>query len=134
MSSGPVGGGAVRPLAFGYWAQSAVSAGEANATSALAWQEQIATVARSEGYCLAGVFTDVQGHTEQGLYAMVKALGRGAAVAVITPELSHLQHAGCLRGADLVAVAQFLRSRLIVAGFCCGATMGSALVSEAVGA
>ena len=120
------------PLAFGYWAL-----GSADADSeALGWAlgELIATVARSEGYCVAGCFTDVLGVSESGLYSMAAALRRDEAVAVIVPDLGHLQHVECLAGANLSTAARFLRARLVVAGFCAEASVGSALVRVAVGA
>jgi len=122
----------LKPLTFGYWALSSADAD----SEALSWAlcELITTVARSEGYCLAGCFSDVRGVSESGLHSMAAALRRTEAVAVIVPDLSHLQHVGCLAGADLSTAARFLRARLVVAGFCAGATEGSALVRSAVGA
>jgi hypothetical protein len=65
---------------------------------------------------------------------MVEALCGGDALAVIVPELTHLQHIGCLAGADLPTAARFLRARLIVAGFCARTSQGWEMAPEAVGA
>ena len=124
----------MKPLTFGYFSLS--GAESAREAGALAWAlgEQIKTVARLEGYCLAGVFSDERTQSEAGLHSLRSSLTRGEAVAVIIPELSHLHHAGCLAGADLVTAARYLRTRLIVGGFCAEARVGSVLVREAVGA
>jgi hypothetical protein len=120
----------VKPLAFGYLA---FDVGDEHEVVGWALGELIAAVAKLEGYCLADVFSDVRGVSESGLHSMVEALHRGEAVAVIVAELTHLQHVGCLAGADLATAARFLRARLIVAGFCAGTTQGRDLVRAAVG-
>jgi hypothetical protein len=76
-------------------------------------RRELAGFAASEGYWLAGVFTDVQGRTETGLYAMLIALRRGRAVAVVVPDLGHLRQSGCLAGADLPTASRYLRARLL---------------------
>lgn len=74
---------------------------------------ELATFASDNGYHLAGLFTDVRGRTESGLYALLGALRHGDATAVVVPDLNHLRHAGCLTGADLSAAGRFRRARLL---------------------
>ena len=67
----------MKPLTFGYWALGSADADRDGGGLGWALQEQIGAVARSEGYCLAGVFNDVLGVSDAGLLSMVTALGRG---------------------------------------------------------
>ena len=75
--------------------------------------ERLARFAAGEGYTFAGVFTDVRGHTESGLYQLLAALRGGDAVAVVVPDLDHLRHVGCLTGADLHRANRYLRARVL---------------------
>lgn len=84
------------------------------------WEEETAGIGRAlagfasrEGYALRGVFTDVRGCTQSGLNALLEAIQRGDAVAVIVPDLDHLRHVGCLAGADLPTAGRYLRARLL---------------------
>jgi hypothetical protein len=74
---------------------------------------ELAGLAGRHGHVLAGVFTDAQRHTEQGLYRLLDALRRSGVVAVVVPDLSHLRHAGCLAGADERTMARYLRARVL---------------------
>lgn len=76
-------------------------------------RQALTDIARREGYVLAGIFTDRHGRTENGLYALLDALNRGEAKAVVVPSLDDLRHVGCLTGASLPTAARYLRARLI---------------------
>jgi hypothetical protein len=86
-----------------------------------------------QGYALVDVFSDVRGDSESGLYSMIHSLRGGGAVAVIVPELAHLQHVERLADADMSTAARFLGARLIVGGICAEPWQGGVLVREAVG-
>lgn len=73
----------------------------------------LAAHAAGHGYALTGVFTDVRDRSESGLYHLLSAVRQGQATAVVTPGLDHLQHAGCLRGADARTASRYLRARLL---------------------
>jgi hypothetical protein len=74
----------------------------------------LAGFAAVEGYRLAGVFQDVRGRTETGLYTMLTAVRREQAVAVAVPDLEHLRHVGCLAGADPATAARYLQARPLI--------------------
>jgi predicted aconitase with swiveling domain len=107
------------PLAFGY-----VSVPDAPGTPAggsdtddqavHAAVRDLAAFAAAEGYTFAGVYADRRGHSTNGLYAMVDALRRGRAAAVVVTDLNHLRHSGCLTGADLPTAAHYLQARILV--------------------
>ncbi len=66
-----------------------------------------------DGLTLAAVFTDVRGRTESGLYRLLTEVRRRNVVAVLVPDLDHLQHAGCLAGADVHTATRYLRARVL---------------------
>ena len=92
-------------------AHAGVGSGEEEETAAFG--RALAGFASREGYALGGVFTDVRSHTESGLNALLEAIQRGDAVAVVVPDLDHLRHVGCLTGADLPTAGRYLRARLL---------------------
>jgi hypothetical protein len=75
--------------------------------------DRLARFAAQHGLALVGVFSDVRGRTESGLYHLLAELRRGNAVAVLVPDLEHLQHAGCLAGADVRTATRYLRARVL---------------------
>jgi hypothetical protein len=74
----------------------------------------LARFAEREGYHLAGVFTDVRGRSEAGIYALVEAVRTCDAAAVVVPDLGHIRHVGCFQGADVRTASRYLRARLLV--------------------
>lgn len=104
------------PSAFGYLAvPPALDPDDAEA-ALRKWTRDLAELAAREGYAFAGVFADVRGQTETGLYRLLQVLRAGEGVAVLAPDLDHLRHAGCLTGADQRTAARYLRARLVLAG------------------
>ena len=81
-----------------------------------AWQRGIETFAAAEGYALAGIFTDVRGAGESGFYALMAALRHEQAVAVVVPDMGHLEHVACLAGADARVATRYLRARVLTVG------------------
>jgi hypothetical protein len=73
----------------------------------------LAAFAASQGYALSGVFSDVRDRTDSGLYAMLTAIRRGEAVAVLVLDMRHLRHVGCLAGADLRTASRYVRARVM---------------------
>jgi hypothetical protein len=73
----------------------------------------LAAFATSQGYVLSGVFSDIRGETETGLYAMLAAIRSGAALAVLVIDIEHLRHVGCLTGADVRTASRYLRARVL---------------------
>jgi hypothetical protein len=74
-------------------------------------ERELAWLAAEQGYALAGVYCDVRGRSDCGVYQVVEAVRRGDAVAVVVPDLEHLRHCGCLAGADLRTASRFLRAQ-----------------------
>jgi hypothetical protein len=105
--------GPARPLAFGYLSLPAHTGPAGHEETVTAATRDLAAYAAREGYALAGIFTDVRGCSEAGLYGLLDAVRRGEAVAVVVPGLDHLRHVGCLAGADLRTTARYLRARLL---------------------
>ena len=102
------------PAAFAYLALlPRVAAAPDGQRVVAAARQELAGFAAFRGYELAGVFTEVRGRTESGLYAMLAALRGERAVAVVVPDVEHLRHVGCLAGADLATATRYLRARLL---------------------
>jgi hypothetical protein len=101
------------PSAFAYLALPTHTHPGDHEEAIAAARRELAAFAAREGYPLAGVFTDVRGRTEAGLYGMLAAIRCGGAVAVVVPDLGHLRHVGCLAGADLRTASRYLRARLL---------------------
>jgi hypothetical protein len=74
---------------------------------------RLRSFADQQGYVIVGVFTDVEGRTEFGLYALLDEIRKGTASAVVVPELAALTHVGCLRDAQAHSVSRYLRARLL---------------------
>jgi hypothetical protein len=78
-----------------------------------AWRSRFAAHADRHGYLLGGVFTDVRGRTERGLYSLAEYLRRDGVVAVVVPDLEHLTQARCLSGADRRTAQRYLRAAVL---------------------
>jgi hypothetical protein len=106
------------PLALGYMsvpADTGAGVGEAGVPeeAARAAVHVLRRFAAREGYTLGGVFTDVRDRSQSGLHALLDAVRRDEAAAVVVPDLGHLRHVGCLAGADARTASHFLRARLV---------------------
>ena len=64
-------------------------------------------------YELCGVLADGPGE-DRAFYALVGALRRGQADAVVVADMTHLNVHGCLRGADLRQARRYLHARVLV--------------------
>ncbi|WP_088287764.1 recombinase family protein [Kineosporia sp. A_224] len=71
-------------------------------------RREIATYAESEGYDLAGVFTDIDPTSQRGLDALKGAVRNGDVAAVIVPDMEQLTHLPCLLGADLPTAGRYV--------------------------
>ncbi len=105
--------GKTRRLAFGYLSVPAHASPVSHEETVAATTRELMAFAAAERYALAGIFADVRGRSESGLYALLDAVRHREAVAVVVPDLDHLRHAGCLAGADLRTTARYLRVRLL---------------------
>jgi hypothetical protein len=106
------------PLALGYVSvpvDTGAGVGEAAVPeeAARAAAHALRRFAVREGYTLGGVFTDVRDRSQSGLHALLDAVRRDEAAAVVVPDLGHLRHVGCLAGADARTASHFLRARLV---------------------
>jgi hypothetical protein len=107
------GGDAMGPSAYAYVSVPAQPEPDVQCAGPAAWEAVLAVFAQREGYTLVGIFCDVRGRTQSGLYALVDAIHHGGAVAVVVPDLSHLNQAAALTGADLHMASRYLRARLL---------------------
>ena len=98
-----------RPLAFGYVSVPP----DASDDQAQRWQQEIATYVDSEGYDLAGVFTDVRGDGAQGFEAMSRALCHGVVSEVVVPRLDHLEHVPGFGPADVRLLSRYLHAEIV---------------------
>ncbi len=102
-----------RGVLAGYIAVPAGAGADAADGLVAAWRSRFAAHADRHGYVLGGVFADVQGRTERGLYALAEYLRRDGVVAVVVPDLEHLTQAGCLCGADRRTAQRYLRAAVL---------------------
>jgi hypothetical protein len=98
--------GMARPLAFGYVSVPP----DASDDQAQRWQQEIATYVDSEGYDLAGMFTDIRGDGVPGFEAMSRALCRGSVTEVVVPRLDHLEHVPGFGPADVRLLCRYLHA------------------------
>lgn len=98
----------MRPLAAGYVVVPAGLDGVDAEARMRGWRSALERLAGREGFALGAVFTDTAGR-ESGLFELMGYLCRAGAAAVVVPQLGHLTQAGCLRGADRLTVARYLR-------------------------
>lgn len=103
------------PSAFGYVSVPPSLDPDQGEAALQAWTHELAHLAARTEYGFAGVFADMRGQTETGLYRLLEVLRSDAGVAVLVPDLDHLHHAGCLSGADPRTAARYLRARLLMA-------------------
>jgi hypothetical protein len=99
----------VHPAIFGYLSVPPWSEDQ----EVRSWQRAVEAFAATEGYALAGIFTDVRGAGESGFYALMAALRHEEAVAVVVPDMGHLEHVACLAGADARVATRYLRARVL---------------------
>jgi hypothetical protein len=102
-------GGMTRPRAFGYVSVPP----DASDDQAQRWQKEIATYVDSEGFDLAGVFTDVRGSGAPAFEAMSRALGVGTVSEVVVPRLDHLEHVPGFGPADVRLVCRYLHAAVV---------------------
>ena len=98
-----------RPLAFGYVSVPP----DASDDQTQRWQQEIATYVDTEGYDLAGIFTDVRGDGAQGFEAMSRALGVGRVSEVVVPRLDHLEHVPGFGLADVRLLSRYLHAEIV---------------------
>jgi hypothetical protein len=101
--------GMARPLAFGYVSVPP----EASDDQAHRWQQEIATYVESQGYDLAGMFTDIRGNGAQGFEAMSRALCDGTVREVVVPRLDHLEHVPGFGPADVRLLSRYLHAEIV---------------------
>jgi hypothetical protein len=77
-----------RPVAAGYLAMKGPLADSEAEVRAM--RQRMADLARSEGYAIGPLFTDIRSRDESGLYGLVEYLRREDVVAVVVPDVSHL--------------------------------------------
>ena len=98
-----------RPLAFGYVSVPP----DASDDQAQRWQQEIAAYVDSEGYDLAGIFTDIRGDGAQGFEAMSRALCLGRVSEVVVPRLDHLEHVPGFGPADVRLLSRYLHAEIV---------------------
>lgn len=101
---------ATRPLAYGYVrlpAHTDIDGARAYVDQARA---QLAAVARREGLALAAVFCENRTSGQRAFYAMAERVRRDQAVAVIVPNLAHLNQLPALAGADRRSASRYLHA------------------------
>ncbi len=99
----------MRPIVFGY-----LSVPPRTSPRELErWRRAIEEFAERENFDLNGVFTDPRGRAEGGFYALVEALRRDHAVAVVVPTVEHLGYVSATFGADRRTITRFLRVRIL---------------------
>ena len=77
------------------------------------WRQQLEEHAHRSGLELTEVYVDTSGHSEDGFYALVDAIRRAQAVAVVVPDLTHLTQVSCLIGAGTREAARYLRAGIV---------------------
>ena len=98
-----------RPKAFGYMSVPQ----DASDDQAQRWHKEIASFADSEGYDLAGVFTDVRGNGAPAFEAMSRALGVGDVREVVVPRLDHLRHVPGVGPCDVRLLSRYLHAEVV---------------------
>jgi hypothetical protein len=101
--------GMARPLAFGYVSVPP----DASDDQVQRWQQEIATYVDTEGYDLAGIFTDVRGAGAQGFDAMSRALCLGGVDEVVVPRLDHLERIPGFGPADVRLLSRYLHADIV---------------------
>jgi hypothetical protein len=76
--------------------------------------QELAAFASREGFALAGMFSDIRGRSESGMYRLIGAIRRSHISTVVIPGPSHLRHSGCLTNADVRTAARHLRARILI--------------------
>jgi len=103
----------MRPVAIGYWTGPAHGVSDLERIQAVIWRGKIEALATREGYALADIYTSETTLGERALDVLVGALARTRAVAVIVPDLTHLQYCPGSTATDPAGMARHLLARVL---------------------